>query len=489
MTRSSRELTFEDLIHQLDMRTRAEDHKRFLAWWFKGAARDGFGPALAILLGRPQSQKVSVPALKKALFERVNQDLFEASKEAATDLSETLALLWPGGEDPLDVEALVSAMKIAAKSNRTGRVIAMLDSSCALARDLAIRIVTGRFKSPVTSDVVRMALAEAFDKPLPDVEQNLANADEALEAFSNWLFGEPFPAKLTQEGGFVSLPIIVPCKPEDANTFDQYIPLSRGTLYQMVTRPKGYRLHSLEGDVAADHAGPDLFPPLSTLLVFQPKKPDAPLILLDLLISKAKDLRRFSRQDRQQALQDLMAQMGPAAAMLAAPQAISTRIRKGFENPSVDRLLLLSSGAWGELRRPPHDLHLKILYAEGKVSRQGTFDGLVTLGATQPTREDSNQADLVPVGKAVIDALSTEDRAALESFIAENTTERFGPVRKLAATQETSLIARVACRAIEPAARRKAGLVLTGARVTEICNTSSAMRISTLDELATLALL
>ncbi len=111
---------FEDLIHQLDMRTSAEDQKRFLAWWYARLSPQALvstlAPTLAILLGRPAGQKVTVPALKKALFNRVNRDLFEASKDAGTDLSETLALLWPGGADTFDPEALVIAVETKSKA-------------------------------------------------------------------------------------------------------------------------------------------------------------------------------------------------------------------------------------------------------------------------------------------------------------------------------------------------------------------------------------
>lgn len=500
MTRLShaQPLAFEDLIHQLDMRTRPEDQKRFLAWWLADAP-EALRLTLAILLGNPSGQRVTMPALKKALFDRVNQELFEASKEAGTDLSETLALLWPGGKDGFDAAVLFAALESPSGKERTESVTALLDRSNALTRDLAIRIATGRYKSPVSSDIVRSAIADVFDKPLPDVEQNLANSGERTDIFSNWLTGEGFPVALTARTGFVALPGIRTCEPDEITNYDLAIPLPQGDFVQAVARKNKCRLYSPSGDLLEELEDGTEVPRQSTLLAFKPTRPGAPFIVLDLLMTDGEDLRGLSFRSRRDTLTDLADQGSIKVDIFTAPEPVPdpVSLTKVFEDPSVDRLFFLnsaatpgpSSPAYGQIERPPHDFHLKILYAEGRLSRQGAFDGVVTLGATKPVAKGTNIAELVPVGKADVDPLSPQDRTSLEHYIAENTLERFGPVRKLAATDETSLIARVACRSIEPASRRKAGIVLKEARVIELCDTSSAVGISTLDELTALALL
>lgn len=491
-------LAVEDLIHQLEMRRNAADQRRFLAHWLKGLPPKILAPCLGLLLGRPLGATVTVPALKTALFSRVNKDLFDASKEAGSDLSETLALLWPGGNEPLNVSDLVSALSTGSKAERLDALTALLDKSNALTRDLVMRVSTGRFKSPVSPDLLRSALAEVFKRPVADIEQNLANSVEILDPFSNWLFGAPFPETLAEQTGFLSLPTIQTCEPDATGGADLCIALPSGDYAQLVSKPDGCHLYTLAGDRLEGPENYEELPPNTTLLIFLPKNPAAVPLLLDILMQGGKDLRNLPLKQRLVALEEL-ARVGALSGFARTevePLPAATSLGAKFADPSIARLFVLhgagtldpSSGTLGEVLRPPHELYFKILYAEGTLSRQGTFAGVVTLGAPALTSKQSNSADLVAVGKASLHRLSQEDKSRLETFIAENTLERFGPVRKLAATEDTSLIARVTCRSVNQASRRKAGLVLTKANVMELFDNSAAHRVSTLDELASLAL-
>lgn len=492
-------LAVEDLIHQLEMRRNAADQRRFLTHWLKGLPSKMLAPCLGLLLGRPLGATVTVPTLKTALFRRVNRDLFDASKEAGSDLSETLALLWPGGNEPLNVSDLVSALSAGSKAERLDALTALLDKSNALTRDLVFRVSTGRFKSPVTPDLLRSALAEVFRRSVADIEQNLANSAETLDPFSNWLFGAPFPEILAEQTGFLSLPTIQTCEPDATGGADLYIALPSGSYAQLVSKPDGYHLYTLAGDRLEGPENYEEHLSDTTLLVFLPKDPAARPLLLDILMKGGEDLQNLPQKQRLMALEELVGAGALAgfARTEVEPLPVAASLGATFDDPSIDRLFLLhvagtldpSSGTLGEVLRPPHELYLKILYAEGTLSRQGIFDGVVTLGAPAATSRQSNATELVTVGKASLHLLSQNDKSRLETFIAENTLERFGPVRKLAATEKTSLIARVDCRGIDPAPRRKAGLVLIEAMVVELFDNSAACRVSTLDELTPLALL
>ncbi len=493
-----RSLAVEDLIHQLEMRRSTADQRRFLAHWLKGLPSKILAPCLGLLLGRPLGATVTVPALKTALFCRVNKDLFDASKEAGSDLSETLALLWPGGNEPLDLADLVAAVRTGPKDERLDTVAALLDKSNALARDLVMRVSTGRFKSPVSPDLLRSTLAEVFSRPVADIEQNLANSEETLDPFSSWLFGVPFPETLAEQTGFLSLPTIQACEPDATGGANLCIALPSGSYAQLVSNPDSCHLYTLAGDRLEGPENYEELPPKTTLLIFLPKNPAAQPLLLDILIKDGEDLRNLPRQQRLGALEELAAAgaLSGFARTEVEPLPAAASLGATFDNPSIDRLFLLhaagtldpSSDTLGEVLRPPHELYFKILYAEGTLSRQGIFAGVVTLGAPATTSKQGNYAELVPVGKASLHRLSQKDKSTLETYIAENTLERFGPVRKLAATEDTSLIARVICRSIDRASRRKAGLVLKEANVMELFDNSAAYRVSSLDELAPLAL-
>lgn len=477
---------FEELIHQLDMRRAPEDQCRLLRHWLGTSPDDDLSLALTVLLQRPIGPRLTIPALKKALFERINKDLFDASKEAGSDLSETLALLWPGGTAPFEIRNLSNALQMDASAGRLDAATSLLDGASALARDLIIRIAAGRFKSPLPPALIRAVLAETFDKPLGDVEQYLANSSRSLEPFTNWLQGAPFPEALGIENGFVSIPAFHERDFSALTSDDPCIAVPRGNCLELVTREDGWRFYTLGGDIE-DKGESDLgLPPGLSLLVFRAADTTRPLLILDLLVKDGQDQSGCRDAERSAILEDLIQDLSRQDFAHARPRLASKN--SPFEDPAIDRLLI-PGATWSEIARPPFELHLIILYVEGPVSRKGHFSGDVTLGATTTSPGGSNMRELVPVGKAAASSLSPNDKAALESFIAANTLERFGPVRKLTATLETSLIVRATCRAVDPAKRRKAGLVLTGATLSKLVDNSLAVSVSTLDDLTVLALL
>lgn len=477
---------FEELIHQLDMRRAPEDQRRFLRHWLATSRPDDLCLALTVLLQRPLGFGVTIPALKKALFERINKDLFDASKEAGSDLSETLALLWPGGCSPFDIGALTAALQMTDPAGRLETVTRLLDGADTLARDLIIRLGTGRFKSPVQPGLLRDVLADAFSLPLGDIEQNLANSGTSLDPFTSWLEGASFPEELSVQNGFVSVPAF---QVSDLNTIapaEPFIAVPRGSCLELVTRQTGWRYYTLSGDVEKEGESDLGLPPDVSLLVFRPADTSRPLLALDLLMKDGLDQRGCPDAERFTILEDLLQNISPQDFEHAHPRPASKI--SPFETPAIDRLLI-PGPPWSQVHRPPHKLHLVILYAEGPLTPLGNFSGVVTLGATRVSSGGSNIRELVPVGKAAASGLSPTDKAALESFMATHTLERFGPVRKLAATSEASLIVRVTCRAIDKAKRRKAGLVLVDAALNELVDNSSAFSVSTLDDLTSLALL
>jgi DNA ligase-1 len=479
-------LSFEELVHQLDMRRAGEDQQRFLLHWLASAEPDDLGLTLGLLLQRPTGARITIPALKKALFTRINQDLFEASKKAATDLSETLALLWPGGTDKGDLHAMTTALGEPTPAKRLNGVAHVLDQSNALARDLVVRLCTGRFKSPITPGTLRAALAIHFDRSLSEVEQNLANAGSSLDPFVLWLQGETFPQDLTTKTGFLSIP---PFQYLDIKDADQpWLAVPRGTILELIVRERGSTFLTIEGDPAHEPATALGLPSETTFLVFGPANPDYPVLLLDILMKDGEDLTPHSYSERIKALEALK----PAPQSPRVELACLGKSAPSFEEPATDRLLLAPTDqgmSWCEIHRPDYSFCLVALYVEGALTRDGHFTGDVTLGAMISAPGGANTRDLVPVGKAPAANLGASDTGLLNAFIAENTLERFGPVRKLKSGEDACLILRVACRAIDPATRRKAGLVLAEARLVEILDNSPSPNVSALDELRLLALL
>jgi hypothetical protein len=85
------------------------------------------------------------------------------------------------------------------------------------------------------------------------------------------------------------------------------------------------------------------------------------------------------------------------------------------------------------------------------------LDGLTaTLGAW-------SGGGLVPVAHAALP--DPETAAAIEDYVADRRVDRFGPVEQVRADADQGLVVEAVFDAVEAAPRRKAGLVLRGARV------------------------
>lgn len=89
---------------------------------------------------------------------------------------------------------------------------------------------------------------------------------------------------------------------------------------------------------------------------------------------------------------------------------------------------------------------------------------------------------LTPVGKLDIEAGTTLDD--IERYVDTNTTARFGPVREVARTRTQSLVLEITYDDIEPAPRRKAGLVLASPRIAQILHDAPPDHATSLKTLA-----
>lgn len=111
-----------------------------------------------------------------------------------------------------------------------------------------------------------------------------------------------------------------------------------------------------------------------------------------------------------------------------------------------------------------------LLYAERTNARVRSSPLRCTFGVWDGDR-------LAPIGHCVV---ASADAAAIESFIADNTTARFGPVREVRHDRDIALVAELAFTAIAETARRKSGLTLRAPRFVRILENANPSHAATL---------
>lgn len=454
----------EFLAHFASPRTPC-DGERLLVHFLKTCPEAQEAPTLDILLGRYTSPRMTVPALKKALFKRITPELFEASKPEATDLSENLALLWPGGSDPFHGKRLADIATLSTKTEREDAILAILDQSDDRTRDLIIRLITGRFKSPVSPGQVRKALSTIKGMSQSQVEEEMAGP------------------------GFLSPGSITSFKDNPAFRPTNFRIIPRGDFEVRVISSGEIRTFSKEGDGPGDEIETTLSD--ACLLAFRPRDKSLTPQVIDLLSIKNDDFRESPWAARQAALAKVTTK--PALENYLPFSSLEEVQSQLAAEPGSIALLLdqsaslgwaTKSPAYSFLEPEPSELSLIILYAEGPLSKKGPFHGQITLGAWSSTGDGSNSSDLLPVGKTQCETLPAPEKQRLADFIRENTREKFGPVRQLTATPDFHLRVRVLVQCVEPAPRRKAGLVLSGV---QLLGLESATDPGSTDDIAALS--
>jgi DNA ligase-1 len=126
-----------------------------------------------------------------------------------------------------------------------------------------------------------------------------------------------------------------------------------------------------------------------------------------------------------------------------------------LKHPDSPYVAARGHGFWVKRRRPPRLVSAQLLYAE---------EGRYTVGLWQ-------DGVLVPVGQATAPGADSLDR-----WVREHTIARYGPVREV----DKTLVVSVAFTSVRPAPRRKAGVVLQGARIVGLLGDARADRLDAL---------
>ncbi|MDO5705986.1 MAG: cisplatin damage response ATP-dependent DNA ligase [Paracoccus sp. (in: a-proteobacteria)] len=460
------------------------------------------GWALAALTGDLKLRAVTPTLLRGLVAERVDQQLFALSYDFVGDLAETIALIWDSeGDDDMPLREAVDLLAMTGKAALPAAIAAVLDRLGPSERLAFLKLATGNMRVGLSARMARMALAQMGAPDVPDLEEIWHGIAPPYPEMFGWIQGGPRPDSAAK-APFRPVMLSTAVDLEQLRALDPADYLGEwkwdGIRVQAVSDGGVRRLYSRTGeDISA--AFPDVIAAMNfdgaadgellvrrdgavatfnelqqrlnrktvtrTMLASHP----AGLRLYDLLIWQGDDLRDRPLAERRAVLEtvdfgsdridvstllDFDGWDDLAALRANPPDAVI----EGVMIKRRDSAYLggRPRGPWFKWKRDPMNVDAVMMYAQRGHGKRSGFYSDFTFGLW-------DGEGLVPVGKAYF-GFTDEELRALDRFVRQNTTERFGPVRALA----PKLVLEVAFEGVNASTRHKSGVAMRFPRISRI---------------------
>jgi len=457
---------------------------------------------------------------------RFDPELFRMSRDDVGDTAETVALIWPvsdaQGEAPR-LSDIVAALSRAGRGGHAALLTQWLDRLDATGRWALLKFLSGAPRVGVSARLAKQAVADAFGKSVDDIEELWHGLEPPYAALFDWL------EQRAERPSLSAIPVFRPLMLAHALEQAEWEAMKLedfaaewkwdGVRIQVASKGGVTRLFSRTGDdlgqsfpelldhfrfdavldgellvVRKGEVAPfaDLQQRLNRKTVTRAMltKYPAHVRFYDALEIGGEDLRGLPFTARRARLEAWHREYGPPLSdlseILSFPgkdelrsQWESTR-EEGIEGLMLKRrespyLAGRPRGHWYKWKRAALTADCVLLYAQKGSGKRSSFYSDYTFGAW--TEKDGAPV-LVPVGKAY-SGFTDEELVKLDRFIRQNTIERFGPVRSVAA----KLVLEIAFDAIQPSGRHKSGIAMRFPRVSRIRWDKPAGEADTLETL------
>jgi DNA ligase-1 len=198
----------------------------------------------------------------------------------------------------------------------------------------------------------------------------------------------------------------------------------------------------------------------------------------DILAEGEDDLRALPFKARRKRLEAFVGKLGGGRFDLSPMQPFETwddltalRAQPPAGDPEIAEGLMLKrwdspyeagrpKGPWFKWKRDPFLIDAVLMYAQRGHGKRSSFYSDYTFGVW-------TEAGLTPVGKAYF-GFTDEELKQLDSFVRNNTIERFGPVRSVRADREFGLVLEVAFEGLQRSPRHRSGVAMRFPRISRI---------------------
>jgi DNA ligase-1 len=498
---------FAALIDRLANEAQTAHRISILCDYLKSSPDPERGLALGLLAGKNPYKAITRNQIRAMVEKRVDHELFQLSRNFLGDALETIALIWParpGANRPPGLEDIVNSLK-----DRPGKAVcdlveSWLDALTPDGRYALIKLLTGTILAKADPGLVQAAIAKLGDLAPADIKALWHSQSPPYRALLAYAEGQgPRPAA---RDDLALRPQVAPriVRDEDIANLDlgQYRAqwVYRGLSVQWISDGTKTILLALSGENVTQ-AFPELqmakgpsapvasahiqgvvqimidgaIQPTSALqkrLARQRATPalirQYPAILraYDLLGLDGQDLRELSFDQRHQLLIEFLKKTQLTQAHLVPPFSFPGRnglvVLHDALPGEVDGLLLSSVDGRDPLiwPRKPDRINAILLYATRGQGRYASQFTEFTFGLWRA-------GQIVPIGRAQ-NTLAPSDLSRVEVFVAENTIDRFGPVRVVAGPSTPGLVMHLEFDGVDYLTRHKAGFGLRGLRISAI---------------------
>ena len=525
---------FADLIDRL-IYTRSRNAKlSLIAAYLVDTPDPDRGWAMAALTGDLDIPAVK-PAVIRALIEaRVDPALFRMSRDYVGDTAETVALLWPPPQVPVEppgdlmVSQAIETLRGLSRPDAPVVLAAMLDRLDTEERFALLKMATGALRIGVSARLAKTALAQAFALDVDAVEEVWHGLSPPYTALFDWAKGTG--TQPTAAGLPVFRPFMLAHPLDDVRVdLADYAAEWKwdGIRVQIVHAGGETRLYSRAGDditasfpeIAAGFVVPGVldgelmvrgdaqgagtaeggaasFNALQQRLgrkqVSARMLAEAPAFvrLYDILFDGERDVRDQPWTVRRARLEALVTGLDAdrfdiSRLIDAADFTALEAIRAGARDAAIEGVMLKHrdspyvagrrTGLWYKWKRDPLTADCVMMYAQRGNGRRSSFYSDYTFGCW------TEDGDLLPVGKAY-SGITDDELRMLDKFVRSHTVARFGPVREV----DKTLVLEIAFDSIHASKRHKSGVAMRFPRIARIRTDKPASEADTLEALVRL---
>lgn len=488
---------------------------RLLTDYFAEVPDPDRGWAVAAITRDLDIRSVKPAAIRAIVSSRVDEVLFELSRDYVGDTAEAAALIWPARHGANRVPSLtdvVTALDRAGRAEAAALVEGWLDALDASGRWALIKLISGGLRIGVAARLVKLALAEYGKKDVQDIEELWHGLEAPYEELFAWLEGRASKPVNALRVPFRPVMLSHPIEEADKPRIDLGAMRAEwkwdGIRVQLVREGDEARLYTRTGDDISA-AFPDVlggFPIDAAidgeLLIFDPlvadhmavrpfndlqqrlnRKTVTPRMLethpafvraYDILSLAGRDLRGLSFDERRTRLEGAIGAGLPRVDLSEQIDPLDWEaLEERRANPPLEAIegIMLKDGSstyvsgrpkgpWWKWKKEPRLIDAVLMYAQRGHGKRSSFYSDYTFGCWQGD-------ELVPVGKAY-HGFTDDELKKIDKFVRDNTVERFGPVRSVRASREFGLVFEVAFEGLQRSSRHKSGLAMRFPRINRL---------------------
>ncbi len=487
------------------------------------------GWALAALTDSLDFPAVKSSTIRTLAGTRIDPELFRLSRHHVGDTAETVALVWPEQKSiihqDISLDNVVAALSATTRATAPDVVAQLLDTMDANSRYAMLKLATGGMRIGVSARLAKTAFADAFAVSVDDVDELWHALSPPYTALFGWAENGDERPDLSDTPFFRPFMLSHPFEGDSLN-LDDYAAEWKwdGIRVQIVHSGGSTRVYSRGGEdisaafpditeafthdavvdgellVRGDSQGGDaasfnaLQQRLGRKVVPKTMLRDYPAFvrLYDVLLVDGIDCRGQPWHERRRQLEALVPVLDAerfdiSPVLDVADFAALSALRDNARDAAIEGIMLKArdsayvsgrrTGLWYKWKRNPLTADCVMMYAQRGNGKRASFYSDYTFGCW------SEDGQLFPVGKAY-SGFTDEELKWLDTFVRQNSTGRFGPVREV----EKTLVLEVAFDSIHDSKRHKSGLAMRFPRIHRIRKdkpAAEADRIVTLKAMVT----